>query len=129
MKAEVYTKTFTPLKANLTAKGDSDVNNPQKAFVKLLAEQGSGRVLGLHMVGHDAPEIVQVLLLSVFVCVCCASSEQEIDNNKTTQTHKGFSLAVKHNLTKHQLNSLVGVHPTSAEEVLGLKECARVVGE
>jgi hypothetical protein len=41
---------------------------------------------------------------------------------------QGFSLAVKHGLTKAQVDSLVGIHPTSAEEVLGLQGPDRVVG-
>jgi hypothetical protein len=41
---------------------------------------------------------------------------------------QGFSLAVKLGLTKQHVDSLVGIHPTSAEEVLGLKGPDRVVG-
>jgi hypothetical protein len=42
-------------------------------------------------------------------CCCCNSFLQ------------GFALALKLGTTKQQLDSLVGIHPTSAEEVLGLK--------
>jgi hypothetical protein len=38
---------------------------------------------------------------------------------------QGFALALKLGTTKQQLDSLVGIHPTSAEEVLGLKGPAR----
>lgn len=41
---------------------------------------------------------------------------------------QGFSLAVKLGLTKQQVDSLVGIHPTAAEEVVGLKGPDRVVG-
>jgi pyruvate/2-oxoglutarate dehydrogenase complex dihydrolipoamide dehydrogenase (E3) component len=58
LKAEVYTSTFTPLKARLAARAEGAVL--QQGLVKMLVEQGSGKVLGLHMVGEDAPEIVQV---------------------------------------------------------------------
>jgi glutathione reductase (NADPH) len=49
------------------------------------------------------------------MCCCCCALQ-------------GFSLAVKLGLTKPQVDSLVGIHPTSAEEVLGLKGPDRVVG-
>jgi hypothetical protein len=38
---------------------------------------------------------------------------------------QGFALALKLGTSKQQLDSLVGIHPTSAEEVLGLKGPAR----
>jgi len=41
---------------------------------------------------------------------------------------QGFSLAVKLGLTKQQVDSLVGIHPTAAEEVVGLKGPDRIVG-
>jgi glutathione reductase (NADPH) len=40
---------------------------------------------------------------------------------------QGFSLAVKLGLTKQQVDSLVGIHPTAAEEVVGLKGPERTV--
>lgn len=58
LSAEVYTSTFTPLKARLAARAEGAV--AQQCFVKMLVEVGSGKVLGLHMVGEDAPEIIQV---------------------------------------------------------------------
>lgn len=58
LRAEVYTSTFTPLKARLAARAEGAVL--QQGLVKMLVEEGSGKVLGLHMVGEDAPEIVQV---------------------------------------------------------------------
>lgn len=93
---EVYSSRFTPLKARIAAKGTG--KPPMQCLVKMLVEVGSGKVLGLHMVGEDAPEIIQ-----------------------------GFALAVKMGVTKHQLDSLVGIHPTAGEEVLGMKGPARTV--
>lgn len=58
LRAEVYTSKFTPLKARLAARAEGAVL--QQGLVKMLVEEGSGKVLGLHMVGEDAPEIVQV---------------------------------------------------------------------
>lgn len=61
LAADIYTMSFTPLKASLAARHNS--KGAQKAFVKMLVEPGaSGKVLGLHMVGEDAPEIIQVNL-------------------------------------------------------------------
>jgi glutathione reductase (NADPH) len=68
---EIYTKTFSPLKATMAAQAGSNYGNnhggggdvsrqAEKGLVKLLVESGSGRLLGLHMVGEDAPEIMQV---------------------------------------------------------------------
>jgi hypothetical protein len=58
LRAEVYTTTFTPLKARLA--GRAEGAGLQQGFVKMLVECGSGKVLGLHMVGEEAPEIIQV---------------------------------------------------------------------
>lgn len=51
----VYTKSFTPLKGSIEG-------SPLKTFIKVLVEEGSERVVGCHMVGEDAPEIIQVSL-------------------------------------------------------------------
>jgi glutathione reductase (NADPH) len=59
LRAEVYTAKFTPLKARLAGRA-SDEAVMQQGLVKMLVEEGSGKVLGLHMVGEDAPEIIQV---------------------------------------------------------------------
>lgn len=40
---------------------------------------------------------------------------------------QGFALAIKMGVTKQQLDSLVGLHPTAGEEVLGMKGPDRVV--
>uniref|UniRef100_A0A383VZR7 Glutathione-disulfide reductase n=1 Tax=Tetradesmus obliquus TaxID=3088 RepID=A0A383VZR7_TETOB len=96
---EVYSHTFSPLRAHLAARAAPD-KPLQRCFVKMLTEPGAGKLLGLHMVGEEAPEIIQ-----------------------------GFALALKLGSTKQQLDSLVGIHPTSAEEVLGLKGPVRMYKE
>lgn len=63
----------------------------EPALMKLLVEPGSERVLGLHMVGPHAPEIFQ-----------------------------GLAVALRHGLTRSQLEATVGLHPTLAEEVVSL---------
>ncbi|KAF6251553.1 hypothetical protein COO60DRAFT_1471586 [Scenedesmus sp. NREL 46B-D3] len=92
---EVYSHSFSPLRAHLAARASPD-KPLQRCLVKMLCEPGAGKLLGLHMVGEEAPEIIQ-----------------------------GFALALKLGTTKQQLDSLVGIHPTSAEEVLGLKGPSR----
>jgi glutathione reductase (NADPH) len=49
----VYTKSFTPLRGSVEG-------SPLKTFIKVLVEEGSEKVVGCHMVGEDAPEIIQV---------------------------------------------------------------------
>ena len=57
------------------------------AFMKLVVRPSDDRVLGFHMVGDDAPEIIQ-----------------------------GFAAALSAGITKTQLDSTVAIHPSSAEE-------------
>jgi glutathione reductase (NADPH) len=61
--------------------------------MKLVIDQASRRVVGAHMVGDDAPEIIQ-----------------------------GIAIAVKAGLTKEQFDATVGIHPTAAEELVTLKD-------
>lgn len=56
---EVYSHTYSPLKAHMAARATPG-KPVQQCFIKLLTEPGGGKLLGLHMVGEDAPEIIQV---------------------------------------------------------------------
>jgi pyruvate/2-oxoglutarate dehydrogenase complex dihydrolipoamide dehydrogenase (E3) component len=56
---DVYSHTFSPLRAHLAARASPD-KPLQKCMVKMLCEPGAGRLLGLHTVGEEAPEIIQV---------------------------------------------------------------------
>jgi glutathione reductase (NADPH) len=60
--------------------------------MKLLVAADSDRVVGAHMVGLDAPEIIQ-----------------------------GVAIAMKCGATKAQLDATIGIHPTSAEELVTMK--------
>lgn len=82
---DVYESTFRALKQTLT-KGE------EMTYMKLVVERESDRVLGLHMVGPEAGEIVQ-----------------------------GFAVAVKCGATKAQFDATIGIHPTSAEEFVTLR--------
>ena len=85
----VYESSFTALKHTL---GGSS----EKTFVKLVVEERGGRVLGAHMLGPDAGEIIQ-----------------------------GLAVAVKLGVTKAQLDATIGIHPTAAEEFVTMRERTR----
>ena len=89
---EVYRTTFRPLKATLSGRDE-------RTLVKLVVDAATQRVVGAHMVGPDAPEIIQ-----------------------------GIAIAVKAGLTKAQLDATVGIHPTAAEEFVLLREKTVVQG-
>ncbi|MFQ5347728.1 MAG: glutathione-disulfide reductase [Rhodothalassiaceae bacterium] len=79
-EVDVYESEFRPLK-NVVAGRD------ERSYVKVLVDPESDRVVGMHMLGPDAPEIIQ-----------------------------GFAVALKNGLTKAGLDRTVAIHPTSAEE-------------
>lgn len=83
---DVYRSRFRPLRHTLTGSGET-------MLMKLLVEKARGRVVGLHVLGADAGEIVQ-----------------------------GFAVAVKAGLTKEQFDATVGIHPTAAEELVTMRE-------
>lgn len=85
----VYRGDFRPLRHTLSGSGE-------RALVKLIVDDASDRVVGLHMVGEDAPEIVQ-----------------------------GFAVALKCGATKAQFDATIGIHPSSAEEFVTLREVSR----
>ncbi|MCC6814389.1 MAG: glutathione-disulfide reductase [Rubrivivax sp.] len=85
----VYRSDFRPLKHTLSGRDE-------RCLVKLIVDDASDRVLGLHMVGADAGEIVQ-----------------------------GFAVALKCGATKAQFDATLGIHPTSAEEFVTLRDVTR----
>lgn len=72
--------------------------NPGKTFMKLIVDVASDRVIGMHMVGYDSAEIMQ-----------------------------GMGVAVKMGVTKAQLDSVVGIHPTAAEEFVTMRSVSRKI--
>ncbi len=86
---EIYLSRFRPLRHTVTGREES-------ALVKLVVDRASDRVLGCHMVGADAGEIVQ-----------------------------GFAVALKCGATKARFDATVGIHPTSAEEFVTLRQPLR----
>jgi len=85
-EVDVYRSTFRALKQTLT-------QSRTRTLMKLVVDRRSQRVLGVHMVGHEAGEIVQ-----------------------------GFAVAVKAGLTKAQLDDTIGIHPTAAEEFVTMRQ-------
>ncbi len=90
-EVEVYTSSFTHLKHTLSGL-------PERTFMKLLVDATSDKVVGCHMVGHDAGEIVQ-----------------------------GIAIAMKAGATKAIFDQTIGVHPSAAEEFVTMREPARIV--
>ena len=82
----VFRTSFGALRHQLTGSGE-------KVLMKLVVDKKSGRVLGVHMVGPDAGEIIQ-----------------------------GFAIALKCGATKRQFDATIGIHPTIAEEFVTLRE-------
>jgi glutathione reductase (NADPH) len=82
---DVYKASFRALKHTL---GERE----EKTFMKLVVDAATQRVLGAHMVGPDAGEIIQ-----------------------------GIAIAVKLGATKAQLDATIGIHPTAAEEFVTMR--------
>jgi glutathione reductase (NADPH) len=84
-KVDVYTSEFRPLKYALSG-------SEERTFMKLIVDAGTDRVLGVHVVGIDAPEIVQ-----------------------------GVAIALQCGATKAQFDVTIGIHPTVAEELVAMR--------
>jgi glutathione reductase (NADPH) len=82
---KVYTADFRPMKNVLAGRNE-------RALYKVVVDAASDRIVGAHMIGPDAPEIMQVM-----------------------------AVAVKAGLRKSQLDDVVAIHPTMAEELVLLK--------
>jgi len=87
-KVDVYRTTFRPMKATLSGRNTH-------SFMKLLVDGVTGRVVGCHIVGPDAAELIQVV-----------------------------GIAVKMGATKADFDATMAVHPTAAEELVTMREKA-----
>ncbi len=83
---DIYRSMFRPLKHTLT---DSD----EKCFMKMVVDSLTDRVLGVHMAGAQAGEIIQ-----------------------------GVAIAMNAGATKSVFDQTIGIHPTTAEEFVTLRE-------
>ncbi|MES2056092.1 MAG: glutathione-disulfide reductase [Pseudomonadota bacterium] len=79
---KVYTSDFRPMKNVLAGRNE-------RALYKMVCDSETGKVLGLHMIGPDAPEILQAA-----------------------------AVAVKAGLTKDAFDQTVALHPSMAEELV-----------
>ncbi len=89
---DVYMTSFTPMRHTLSGRR-------RKSMMKLVVDQASQRVLGAHMLGEDAPEIMQ-----------------------------GLAIALVMGATKADFDRTIGIHPTAAEEFVTLRTRTRVTG-
>ena len=87
-EVDIYKSYFRPLKLTVTEKKD-------RVFMKLVVDRASQRVVGAHMIGLDAGEVIQ-----------------------------GIAIAVKLGATKAQFDATLGIHPTVAEEFVTMREKA-----
>ena len=83
---DIYKTKFRPMKGMLT-------EHPDWMMMKMVVRQSDQVVVGVHLVGDDAPEIIQAI-----------------------------GIAVKAGLTKDQFDATCAVHPTVAEELVTMKE-------
>ncbi|HZD39750.1 MAG TPA: hypothetical protein VE131_03450, partial [Terriglobales bacterium] len=82
---DVYRTSFKPLKHTLTGRDE-------RTMMKIVVDHATDRVLGCHMVGPDAGEIIQ-----------------------------GLAVAMNCGATKAQFDATIGIHPTAAEEFVTMR--------
>ena len=82
---EIYRESFRPMKHTLSGRSE-------RTLMKLVVDRKTQAVVGAHMVGMDAPEIIQTL-----------------------------AVAVKLKATKQQVDQTIAIHPTAAEEFVTMR--------
>jgi glutathione reductase (NADPH) len=82
---DVYKTSFRPMKATLSGKDE-------RVLMKLVIERASDKVVGVHIVGHDAGEMIQLA-----------------------------GVAVTMGATKADFDRTIAVHPTAAEELVTMR--------
>lgn len=86
---EIYSASFRPMKHTLSG-------SDERHLMKLVVDAGTRKVVGAHMVGTDAGEVLQ-----------------------------GIAVAIKAGATKEVFDSTVGIHPTGAEEFVTMRTLTR----
>ncbi len=89
---DVYVARFTPMRHVMSGRG-------QKTLMKMVVDQPTQRVLGVHMLGDDVAEMMQ-----------------------------GIGVALTAGATKADFDRTIGIHPTSAEEFVTMRTRTRVSG-
>jgi glutathione reductase (NADPH) len=87
-KVDIYKSSFRPMKATLAGRDT-------RTFMKLVVDGSTDRVVGCHIVGPDAGEMIQLI-----------------------------GIAVKMKATKADFDAVMAVHPTAAEELVTMREKA-----
>jgi glutathione reductase (NADPH) len=85
-KLDIFKASFRPMKATLSGRDE-------RMFMKLLVDGESGKVVGCHVLGEDAAEIVQMA-----------------------------AIAIRLGATKTDFDNTMALHPTSAEELVTMRE-------
>jgi glutathione reductase (NADPH) len=85
----IYESDFRPMRSAFAGRSD-------RTYMKLVVDDASDKVVGVHMIGADAPEIVQ----SLAVAMTCGATKRDFDQT-------------------------IAVHPTSAEEFVLMREAVR----
>ena len=88
----IFLSRFTPMRHTLTGRA-------RKTLMKLVVDKATNKVLGAHMLGEDAPEIMQ-----------------------------GIAVAITAGATKADFDRTIGIHPTAAEEFVTMRTQTRVAG-
>lgn len=91
LSLRIYESRFRPLKHTLTGR-------ETRCYMKLVVDDVSDRVLGIHMAGPDVAEILQ-----------------------------GFAVALRAGATKAVFDATLGIHPSAAEELVTLRQPSRFV--
>ena len=89
---DIYLTKFTPMRHVLTGR-------PARTLMKLVVQQSTQRVVGAHMLGDDAAEMMQ-----------------------------GIAVAMNAGATKADFDRTIGIHPTSAEEWVTMRTRTREAG-
>ncbi|HQU03230.1 MAG TPA: glutathione-disulfide reductase [Acidocella sp.] len=90
--AKIFVTKFKPMRHQLSGR-------QRISLMKLVVDAATDQVLGVHMLGEDAPEIIQ-----------------------------GMAVAVIAGATKADFDRTIGIHPTAAEEFVTLRTQTRVAG-
>ena len=86
---KVFVSSFKAMKHTLSGRDE-------RSLMKIIVDEETDRVLGVHMVGADAGEIIQ-----------------------------GIAIAIKAGATKKVFDQTIGIHPTAAEEFVTMREATR----
>ncbi len=90
---DIYLSKFRPMRHTLSGR-------ERRTLMKLVVDQATEKVVGAHMLGEDAPEIMQ-----------------------------GLAVAITAGLRKADFDRTIGIHPTAAEEFVTMRTRTRVSGD